>query len=239
MEDFNAELGSAWHEQGSIISKFHLHQGAVEPFDNGARLFNLVIIFHLRATNTFFKHRLGHLATWHHIAIRHCYVKDYILVSNNVMQGVNDCHVFFSMNHRPINHHLLVLSLQLHLRALKHDALARRGLWDGALLRELGRRIAFGQEVGNRFVVLPSQAPDLEKEWGRFVTGVSATATKMIGTQGLVQRNCLELSLGMLELVTVKWAAHLARLSCLHSVIAQTSFRLTNMRVKAIVSRDA
>jgi hypothetical protein len=36
--DFNAGLGSAWQEQGGITGKFHLHRGATEPSDNGARL---------------------------------------------------------------------------------------------------------------------------------------------------------------------------------------------------------
>lgn len=45
--DFNAELGSAWQEQGDITGKFHLHWGVVEPFDNGAHLLDLAIVFHL------------------------------------------------------------------------------------------------------------------------------------------------------------------------------------------------
>ncbi len=69
--NFNAELDSAWQEQGGVTSKFHLHRGVVEPFDNVARLLDLVVAFHLRATNTFFKHCLGHLATWQHVAT-HC-----------------------------------------------------------------------------------------------------------------------------------------------------------------------
>jgi hypothetical protein len=62
--DFNVELGNTWQEQGGVTSKFHLHRGAVKPSHNGARLLDLVAVFHLRATNTFFKHRLGHLVTW-------------------------------------------------------------------------------------------------------------------------------------------------------------------------------
>jgi len=62
--DFNADLGSVWQEQGGVTSKFHLHQGATKPFDNGAHLLHLVTTFHLRAPNTFFKHHLSHLVTW-------------------------------------------------------------------------------------------------------------------------------------------------------------------------------
>jgi hypothetical protein len=54
------------------------------------------------------------------------------------MKGLSDCCVFSNVNDVPNNHHLLVLSLQLHLKVLKHDILTRQGLWDGALLGELG-----------------------------------------------------------------------------------------------------
>jgi len=98
---------------------------------------------------------------------------------------VSDCHMFSSVNHGPNDHHLLVLSLQLHLKAFKHDAPARCGLWDGALLREPSRWAAFGQEVGNHFIVLPSWVCDPKEEWGRFVTTMSAVVAKTVGTQGL------------------------------------------------------
>ncbi len=64
--DFNVELGSAWQKQGAVTGKFHLHQGATEPSDNGACLLDLAASFHLRAANTFFKHHHAHLATWQH-----------------------------------------------------------------------------------------------------------------------------------------------------------------------------
>jgi hypothetical protein len=147
--------------------------------------------------------------------------------------------MFSSMNHGPNDHRLLVLSLQLHLRALKHDTLACQGLWDGALLREAGRWVVFGWEVGNRFVVLPSRAFDPEEEWGCFVMVVFVAAAKTIGTQGPVWRSRLGLSPGTLELIVTKQATHLARLSCLHSATAHVTFCLTNMRVKSIVSCDA
>ncbi len=99
---------------------------------------------------------------------------------------VSDCHMFSSVNHGSNDHHLLVLSLQLHLKAFKHDVPTRHGLWDGALLRELGHRAAFGQEVGNHFIVLPSWACDPKEEWGRFVTTMSTVVAKTVGTQGLV-----------------------------------------------------
>jgi hypothetical protein len=166
--DFNAELGSAWQKQGNVTSKFHLHRGVTKPSDNGARLLDLAATFHFRAANTFFKHRLGHLATWQHTTTHRWYVKDYILVFGSAMQGVNDCRVFSHMNHGP-NNHLLVLLLQLHLRALKHDAPARQRLWDGALLWEPGCQATFRREVGNRFAILPFQAFDPEEERGRFV----------------------------------------------------------------------
>jgi endonuclease/exonuclease/phosphatase family metal-dependent hydrolase len=109
--DFNAELGSAWQEQGGVTSKFHLHRGAAEPSDNGARLLNLAATFHLRVANTFFKHRLGHLATWQHTTTHRWYVKDYILVFGSVMQGVSNCRVFSRVNHGPNDHPLLILLL--------------------------------------------------------------------------------------------------------------------------------
>jgi hypothetical protein len=122
MGDFNAELGSAWQEQGGITGKFHLHRGVAEPSDNGARLLDLAASFHLWATNTFFKHHCAHLATWQHASTRRWYVKDYILVFGNAMQGVSDYRVFRSVHHGPNDHCLLGVSLQLHLRALKRDA---------------------------------------------------------------------------------------------------------------------
>jgi hypothetical protein len=100
------------------------------------------------------------------------------------MQGLGDCCVFSNVNDLPNNHHMLVLSLQLHLKVLKHDTPTRRGLWDGALLGELGCRTTFGWEVGNRLAVLPSRAFDLEEEWGCFVMAVFAGVAKMVGMQG-------------------------------------------------------
>jgi hypothetical protein len=71
MGEFNAELSNVWQEQGGVIGKFHLHQAATKPFDNpsdnGPHLLNLATTFHLRTTNTFFKHLLGHLVTWQHV----------------------------------------------------------------------------------------------------------------------------------------------------------------------------
>ncbi len=125
--DFNAELGSVWQEQGGVTSKFHLHRGATEPSDNGARLLDLATSFHLRAANTFFKHHRAHLAMWQHAATKRWYVKDYILVSGSAMWGVSDCRVFRSVHHGPSDHCLLGVSLQLHLKALKRDAPTHRG----------------------------------------------------------------------------------------------------------------
>jgi endonuclease/exonuclease/phosphatase family metal-dependent hydrolase len=142
--DFNAELGSAWQEQGGVTGKFHLHWGVAEPLDNGARLLHLAASFHLRAANTFFKHHRAHLATWQHAATKRWYVKDYILVSGSAMRGVSDSRVFRSVHHGPSDHCLLVMLLQLHLRALKCDAPTRRGLWEGGALRDPGRCAAFG-----------------------------------------------------------------------------------------------
>ncbi|CAM6012358.1 unnamed protein product [Sphagnum balticum] len=75
------------------------------------------------------------------------------------------------------------------------------------------KKAAFGREkrreVGNDFVVLPSGAFDPEEEWGRFVTTVSVVAAKTVRTQGPEWRNRLGLSLGTLELIAAKRAAHL------------------------------
>jgi hypothetical protein len=57
--DFNADLGSVWQEQGGVTSKFHLHQGATKPFDNGAHLLHLVTTFHLRAPQHLLQTPLG------------------------------------------------------------------------------------------------------------------------------------------------------------------------------------
>ncbi len=122
---------------------------------------------------------------------------------------------------------------------LKHDTPARRGLWDGDLLWEPSHQVALGQEVGNRFVVLPSWASDPKEELGHFLTVVSAAAAKTVGTQGLVRQNHLGLSPGTLELVTAKRATHLARFSRLHSMATHATFRLANKRVKVVVNRDA
>ncbi len=109
----------------------------------------------------------------------------------------------------------------MHFRALKHDDVPTcRRLWDGVLLWEPGRWATFGREVGNRFTVLPSRAFDPQKEWGRFVTVVSAVVAKTVGMQGLVWQNHLGLSPGTLELVATKQAAHLVWLSRLHSTVA-------------------
>jgi hypothetical protein len=155
------------------------------------------------------------------------------------MWGVSNYRVFFNMNHGPNNHHLLVLSLQLHLKALKHDVLARRGLWDGVLLRDPGRRVTFEWEVGNHFAVQPSRASNPKKEWGHFVTVVSVIVAKTVGTQGQMQRNRLGLSPGMFELVAAKRAAHLTQLSRPHSVTSEVVIRLANRKVKVVVSHDA
>jgi hypothetical protein len=155
------------------------------------------------------------------------------------MQGLNDCYVFSNVNDVPNNHRLLVLSLQLHLKVLKHDTPTRRGLWDGALLGELGCRATFGWEVGNRFTILPSRAFDLEEEWRCFVMAVSMGATKMVGTQGPMRQNPLGLSPSTVEFVVAKRAAHLAWLSCSHSIATHVVFCLANRKVKAVVSHDA
>ncbi|CAM6044969.1 unnamed protein product [Sphagnum compactum] len=66
---------------------------------------------------------------------------------------------------------------------------------------------------------------------------VFVAAAKTVGTQGPVRRNRLGLTLGMLELVAAKRAAHLVWLSHPHSVAAQAAFHLANKRVKAVVTR--
>jgi hypothetical protein len=50
--------------------------------------------FNLRIANTFFKHWLGHLATWQHKATKPWYVEDYILVFGSAMCGVTNCRVY-------------------------------------------------------------------------------------------------------------------------------------------------
>jgi hypothetical protein len=81
------------------------------------------------------------------------------------MRGVSDCRVFRSVHHGPSDHCLLGVSLQLHLRALKRDAPTCWGLWEGGALRDLGHCAAFGQVLGNRFVVLSPQVSEPEEEW--------------------------------------------------------------------------
>jgi hypothetical protein len=69
LRDFNVELGSVWREQGGVTCKFHLHRGATEPSNNGARLLDLATTFHLRAANTFSQAPLGpfgNMAARHH-----------------------------------------------------------------------------------------------------------------------------------------------------------------------------
>jgi hypothetical protein len=77
----------------------------------------LVVAFNLMIANTFFKHCLSHLATWRHEATKRWYVKDYIFVSRSAMCGVTNCRVYASVQHRLIDHRLLVLSLQVSFRA--------------------------------------------------------------------------------------------------------------------------
>jgi len=89
--DFNAKLGSNWEDQGGVVGRFHMNQGALEPNHNGACLIDLVAAFHLKIANTFFKHRLGHLETWWHEATKRWYVKDYVFVYGSAMHGVTDC----------------------------------------------------------------------------------------------------------------------------------------------------
>ncbi len=78
------------------MGRFHLNRGAFEPSHNGAYLIDLVAAFNLRIANTFFKHCLGHLATWRHEVTKRWYVKDYIIVSRSAMRGVIDCWVYAS-----------------------------------------------------------------------------------------------------------------------------------------------
>jgi hypothetical protein len=71
--------------------------------------------------------------------------------------------VFSSVNHEPNDDCLLVLSLQLHFRALKHDGPAHQGLWDGALLQEPSYQATFERKVSNHFVILPSWVSNLKR----------------------------------------------------------------------------
>jgi hypothetical protein len=93
------------------MGHFHVNQGALEPSHNGACLIDLVVAFNLKIANTFFKHRLGHLVTWQHEAIKRWYVKNNILVSRSAMRGVIDCPVYANAQHRLTDHRLPVLSL--------------------------------------------------------------------------------------------------------------------------------
>ncbi len=95
--DFNVELGSNWEDQGRVVGRFHVNRGALEPSHNGAYLIDLAAAFNFRIANTFFKHRLGHLAIWRHEATKRSYVKDYILVSGSAMRGVTDYRVYASV----------------------------------------------------------------------------------------------------------------------------------------------
>jgi hypothetical protein len=130
------------------------------------------------------------------------------------MQGVSDCRVFRSVHHGPNDHCLLVVSLQLHLRALKRNAPIRRGLWEGGALWDSGRCAAFGQVLDSRFAMLSPQVLDPEEEWQCFEEGVSLAVAKTVGVQGPAWRNRLGLSSDTFALVAAKLAAHLAQLSC-------------------------
>ncbi len=160
------------------------------------------------------------------------------MVSGSTMRGVSDCCVFRSVHHGPSDHCLLGVSLQLHLRAFKRDAPTRRGLWEGAALRDPGRYAAFGQVLGSRFAMFSPQVSELEEEWQRFEEGVSLAAAKTVGVQGPTRRNRLGLSSDTLALVATKRATHLARLSCA-TLVTRIIFRQANRAIKAAVSRDA
>ncbi len=93
------------------MGRFHVNRGALEPSHNGAYFSDLVVAFNLMISNTFFKHRMGHLATWQHETTKRWYVKDYILVFGNAMHGVINHRVYASVQHRLTDHCLLVLSM--------------------------------------------------------------------------------------------------------------------------------
>ncbi len=96
------------------------------------------------------------------------------------MCGVTDCQVYANVQHRLIDHCLLVLSLQLSLTTQQCVA-PKRGLWDGEALYVPEVKVAFERAVSNCFSALNLEVSDLEDEWQKWVHNIFVTALEKVG----------------------------------------------------------
>ncbi|CAM6043421.1 unnamed protein product [Sphagnum compactum] len=135
------------------------------------------------------------------------------------------------------DHRLLVLSLQLSLRAQQRDA-PGRGLWDGEALYVPEVKVAFEGAVSNRFSALNPEVSDPEDEWQKWVHNVSAATLEKVGVRKMRRRHKLGLSPATFKLITAKKATHLAKLGVGASPVSKAVYRAANAAVKKAVARD-
>ena len=175
MGDFNAKVGredGIWRE---VMGAF----GVGARNNNGQRLLEFCAEHRLSITNTGFKHKIEHKATWISPDGTTRNLIDYIIVNKARRSTVLDTRVFRGCK-VPSDHKLVVSKLRVKLKAHRKPVGYRR--YDTDLLKSDAVRVQYQVTIGGKFSVLAGREDmDSERRWTNFKNVINDTAKELIG----------------------------------------------------------
>ena len=236
--DFNAQLGTTSGEWSSVRGLWGHGQPGDTPCDNGLKLLSFCASNGLAITNTFFRHKPAHKATWYHPSGKSTTMIDYAITRRSDLPQVRDTrtlrgiHVSAGVH----GHRLVVCKLAAHLRRQRQGAQRRVPQYDVAKLHSRDTAEAYCLHLQNRFSSLPADVADPDTEWQHLQQHVTAAASSAIG-HTTAKRQPPWLSQRTVQLAAAKQVAF-QKWQQQPSANSYAAWRLANNLTKASAKRD-
>lgn len=189
MGDFNAQVGTQHHDWKGTMGPWGF--GRSNPSNNGERLLSFCLCNQLTITNTLFRHKPAHKATWYSPASAAnprsppiCTMIDYIITRRSSTTMFHDTRTYqgIQVSSNAYDHRLVASKIKLQL---KHDRRRSKAeqRYNIPNLKDPLVADSFRLELQNKFECLTSEVSDVETEWEMFTHHVTTAATNTIGPQ--------------------------------------------------------
>ena len=175
MGDFNAKVGQEDGTWRDVMGVF----GVGNRNNNGQRLLEFCAEHRLCVTNTIFKHKIEHKATWTSPDGVTRNLIDYIVVNKARRSSVLDTRVFRGCK-VPTDHMLVVSKLRIKLKAQQNITLQKK--YDVDRLKAEDVHARYQAAAGSRFAALMDREDmDAEEQWQSFKIATNDAAAEVIG----------------------------------------------------------
>ena len=163
--DFNARVGTDFQSWRSVIGP----HGMGDCNHNGERLLDFCANNQLLVTNTWFKHKNIHKATWFHNGdrSRRGHIIDYVLVNRRFRTTILDTRVYHSVLHDS-DHELVVSTLRFKIKTRRRQVIASRRQTTN-LSADL--KSQFRSHLSDSFMKSPPDV-SIESSWSSFKSAI-------------------------------------------------------------------